>query len=445
MRMSGATRRRRQTPQESVIRMAARMTLGVALSCLAMTSVPAAPDLSQIRGAIVIVIAKGVQTKLGNAPAATQATGFFISKDGFLVTSYHVLTDLGDVDKATVTYEIHFDTAAATSVPAAPVFFSPIADVMVLYAPVGDRNVPVLIPGTRTGINPGTTPVYTAGYPAGDQYSMDMGIIKSFGGTTDPVPVWTTSLTFKAGQSGSPILRDDLKVIAIVRGNDKDAPSTGLIVNSRMVPNNYWDGTLTLQPAVATTLATSGAASLGYVNVQVPATAPTQRTQTFRLQNAVCAGPTTKTFHVDATPGWVIDPESIHVEMLSFTGASAHFVATNRSSTGFDVSSELVNIGGCVKVFGTTIPAGAAAQFTGQATYMEIPTAHSPQLEIFSSAAAIGNVQTPLPNVPIDQLRFTVSKPSGETVAFKPIADEVVMKNGTFVLNDQKVQQRVSQ
>src|SRR5258708_5367639 len=66
------------------------------------------PDLSSLRGAVVIVLVKGIVPSLGNAPVASQGTGFFISKDGFLVTANHLHSDLGKVDETSVTYELHF-------------------------------------------------------------------------------------------------------------------------------------------------------------------------------------------------------------------------------------------------------------------------------------------------------------------------------------------------
>jgi hypothetical protein len=403
------------------------------------------PDLSSIRSAVVIVLAKGVLIKLGNAPAATQGTGFFISKDGFLVTSYHLRTELGEVDDSTVAYEIHFGPTSSDVVQAAPVYVNPMADLMVLYASVADRNVQILAPASRTGIVPGSTPIYTVGYPAGYQYSVDTGIIKSWG-SIDPIPIWTTNLTFKSGQSGSPIVLSNLHVLAIAKANDVNANSIGLVVSSRLIPDNYWDGTVGLTPAVAATLASGDTRSLPRINVAaVAANAPaTKRKEVFTLENSLCEGSTTKSYRVTATPGWEIDPNSVKVEMLAFTGVSAHYAISERNGNGFTVSAELQNIGQCVHVLNTTIDAGVAAKFTGQLTYDEHPKTPEATFVAVSSAAAIGNVHTPLPNVPLNQLKFSVAKPSGEVVPFTPVAGELSKKNGVLTLDNLMVEKRIA-
>ena len=403
------------------------------------------PDLASIRGSIVIVLAKGVLTKLGNAPAATQGTGFFIGKAGFLVTSNHLRTELGDVDDATVTYEIHFGTTTADVVQAIPVFVNPVADVMVLYASVADRNVPVLAPATHPGVPALGTSVYTVGYPAGYQYSVDAGVIKS-SGPIDPVLAWTTSLTFKGGQSGSPILLSDLRVIAIAKGNDAQANSIGLVVPSQIVPSNFWDGTVGLTPAVTGALASGDASSLAHVNVSTvsSSSAPVARKEAFTVENAPCDPSGIKSYYIKATPGWVINPDSIRVEMLAFAGASPHYAIAARDEHGFTVAVELQNIGQCLHVLGTVVTAGVPARFTGQASFNERPQTPGSTLTAVSSAAAIGNVQTPLPNVPLNQLKFSVSKPSGEVVPFTPTPGELTRKNGVLALDIQKVEQRVS-
>jgi hypothetical protein len=415
------------------------------LMALSLNAASQDPDFSRLSGAIAIVIAKGVNPTLGNQPVASQGTGFFVSKDGFFVTAYHLRKELGSVDQATVSYELHLGPGDV--VPASQMFVDPGADVMVLYASVGDRNVPVLQPSERTGVVAGTTPVYTAGYPAGYRYSVDKGIIKSFGGPIAPVPLWTTSLTFKVGQSGSPILIANGRVIAFAKADDRDASSIGLIVPVRVVPSQYWDGSLQLTDAEKTTLRTGKAESLGRLIVAglVKPTAPAARQHPFKLSNAPCAGAASKKFHISASDGWGIDPASVRLKIVNIVGASSQPIVVDPSQSGFDIASQLTNVGVCPEAFGLRIPADLPATVTGVAEYTEVPSmAADAQYITYSDTAVIGNVKVPLPNISTESLSFSVKTKNGDVRSYQPIAADFTVKDGRQFLDTSKVLGRMS-
>jgi hypothetical protein len=196
------------------------------------------PDLSAAEKAVVLVRVQGVDAQT-NAARQVQGTGFFISKDGFVVTSYHLLSKLGEVHEGTVSWEIEFANNH-DKVQASILWPMASLDLLVLYANIGKRDVQILARGTHKGVTPAVTTLYTFGYPNGWQYSTDKGFIKSFGAAA-PILVWSTNMTFKEGQSGSPICRSDLSVIAVARGDDAEANSIGVIVPIRPIPDNYWD------------------------------------------------------------------------------------------------------------------------------------------------------------------------------------------------------------
>jgi Trypsin-like peptidase domain len=414
---------------------------------------PASPDLQQIKGAIVVVIGKGTVPSQGNAPIASQGTGFFVSKDGLLVTSDHLRTDLAAADPDTISYEVHFGATSPDVVKAIPVYIQPVADIMVLHAPVEDRDVPILIPGTRKEIPTGIASVYTAGYPQGYLYSVDEGIIKSYG-TTDPIPVWSTSLNFKSGQSGSPVVLANLHVIAIVKGNDATAASLGLVVPSRYVPPEYWDGPSTPSLAIKQALAAGNLDTVTHVSIAglVSSTDPVTRQIVVDLVNDSCAGTRTKTFRVDASPGYAIDQGTIKIEPLKIIGEASKYVTTDRSSQGFTLAVELSNLGHCVNVPGRsvvppaapdTVESGVTAEFQGRVSYTERPQNPTPQTATFVNAAVIGNGQTPLPNVPVSDLLFSLSTGKGGSKSFTPQASELITRGGLTYLDAKKVEARV--
>ncbi len=201
--------------------------------------VPKPDDFAAIKSAVVTIVVKGVDTSQGNKSVAVQGTGFFISKEGYLVTSYHLKTKLGQtVDDGTVTYDVYF--TPTDHIQAAEQFALKTSDILVLFTSLGEREVPVFKRGTRNGISLAITPVYVAGYPEGYQYSLRPGTITSFG-LIDPVPAWQTNFSFKDGQSGSPVFKADTTVVAIVKGNDHDAAEFGIVIPVRPIPAEYWD------------------------------------------------------------------------------------------------------------------------------------------------------------------------------------------------------------
>jgi Trypsin-like peptidase domain len=402
-----------------------------------------APDLSALKGAIVVVVVKGVVPSAGNAPAAIQGTGFFVSKDGFLVTSYHLRSDLGKVDDATVSYEVHFGSSGSDQVPASPVYINSAADIMVLYAPVADRDVSVLTPTERSGVIAGVTPIFTAGYPEGYQYTVDQGIVKNFG-LLAPVPLWATSITFKVGQSGSPIVLGNGKVIAIAKATDQDASSIGLVVPIRLVPSEYWDGSLRLTQAAAAALSVGDTNRFGRVRVQTftaPAKA-TEREVQFELANTHCEGSSTKSYHVAATSGWQIDPSSIKVETLSAIGPSPQVVLAERSSDNFTIAAQLTNLGSCVNVFGAQNAADIPARLIGRVSYKENPSVGAREILTLSDTALLGNVKISIPSTGTDSLQFSILKPTGEVYTFTPTPSELTRKGESLVLDTSKVAAR---
>jgi hypothetical protein len=113
---------------------------------------------------------------------------------------------------------------------------------MVLFAQVGNRPISALPRGDGSRVVPGATPVFSIGYPQGYGFTVDQGIVKSFEGPRQ-AHLWLTSMTFKEGQSGSPILLSDGTVVAVAKGDDLDARSIGLVLPARpWVPEDFWQG-----------------------------------------------------------------------------------------------------------------------------------------------------------------------------------------------------------
>lgn len=423
--------------------MAAR--LGALLSAVGLgVATPAAAAPDDVRNAIVVVVVKGDNARLGNAPAAAQGTGFFISRDGYVATSYHVYGDLikDGVEPSSVTYHVALNPTSPP-LPASPLFINPAADLMVLYvAGAGGLNVMTLKPADRGNARVSTaiTPVYSAGYPDGIGFSTGAGVIKSFDGPLAPIPVWTTSLTFKGGESGSPILLADNRVIAIAKAVDPGSSSIGLIVPSRLIPREYWDTDTTTSAAP-----TVSAEAAGRVRVEVR-TAPTQaaeRSQSVSFINTPCAAPVTRSETIRPRAGWRIAPGSVRTEVVAATGQTSLSI-TSATPEGIVVSATLKNLGSCVTVMGNQIANGLPARLQGRVLFSEVPDNAAKEWLLFSDVSLAKAVNTPLPSLPAADLRYTYVAPDGTETPFKPKATDFTRSGPGVLLSVEKAAARAA-
>lgn len=220
------------------------LAISVALPC------QAADPIGAVQAASVAVAVKGIRVA-DSAPVEVHGSGFFTSQDGYLVTSAHLVSDLLDkgVDHRTLTYTVTPEGVPFSRQMGAVVAWkSDVADLMVLRARIGTLRVNPLKPNlaARSELRLAATPIFTGGYPAGYDFVADRGYLKSFEGPADSAaPAWVTNMGFKQGQSGSPVVTEDGRVVAVVKAVDLDAASLGILVPIRDVPRNYWqdDGT----------------------------------------------------------------------------------------------------------------------------------------------------------------------------------------------------------
>jgi S1-C subfamily serine protease len=227
----------------------------LALLCLAIPlPCAAAAPIGAVQAAAAAIVVKGFRTA-DSAPVEAHGSGFFTSRDGYLVTSYHLVSDLLEkgVDERTLTYRVTPEGRQQTG--AAVAWKSDAADLMVLQARIGNVPVKPLKPNlaARSELRLIETPIFTGGYPDGYAFVADRGYIKSFEGPADSAaPAWVTNMSFKAGQSGSPVVMEDGRVAAVVEAVDLDADSLGILVPIRDIPLNYWqDGDAQSPPSLA--------------------------------------------------------------------------------------------------------------------------------------------------------------------------------------------------
>lgn len=205
------------------------------------------PDPEKIiRQSTVIVEVHGFDKN--NHEISVAGTGFCISVEGYVVTARHLTDDAvaHGASPESITYVIKTPNVVGSKDAPAQLFWKSVgSDEMVLASPQhgGDRIVPLkpnLHP--RGDIKLGITEVYTGGFPEGYPLVIDKGIIRSFVAPGNVhLPVWVTNMSFKHGQSGSPVILADGTVVGIVTAIDQDASTIGFITPIRSIPPYLWD------------------------------------------------------------------------------------------------------------------------------------------------------------------------------------------------------------
>lgn len=189
----------------------------------------------QIRNKLVYLHAKGQVLSGPNASNFVDsfASGALVSSDGLVLTVYHLISELGDVDPRTVTIEARIAEKTADVRPAAIVDAAINTDLMLLKLSPAANPYPAVALGSAVTHNDSNS-IYTSGFPKNLDYRKLEGKVESRSGPGGYL--WATSLRFNAGQSGSPVYNDQGEVIGIVKG---DMDNIGFII-----PIGYADALL---------------------------------------------------------------------------------------------------------------------------------------------------------------------------------------------------------
>lgn len=400
-----------------------------------------ATPLDQVRPAVLVVTAHGVSTTLGNVPVESKGTGFYINPQGYVVTSYHLITDLGNVDPTNITFDIRGGPHEPKIVPAIVIAASEKQDWLILNAPVADPRLPVLNPARHPmrAIHVGQTAVYAPGFPEGYEYVLTPGVITSFNPPSGGPPLWLTTFPFKKGQSGSPVVLADGRVIGVAKGVDEDAPTFGFIVPVTLIDPGYWDGTDL--PDVPDESGNEPARVVAEMSAP-----PVTQTRQVALEanNEPCAMPQRHTVKWSATPGWRIEPASVVIR------APINVVADNAAATveGADTDNIVVgitlsNVGICAEFLGMPLQRDIAASYHGVLEYKEIPINAPLRLVKVAEIVATPGAALSVPVSNAWQLLYSIVRGNGERLYFRPRPTELSVQDNRIVIDVQKILTRV--
>ncbi len=164
--------------------------------------------------------------KVGSSHVESYATGFLVSNDGLVLTTYHLISELGDVDPQSVRIDARIKQKNANVWRAAIVDASINTSLLLLKIPPSSEKYTKVRLGSAQSHND-SDPIYTSGFPKSSstprKHDQKIESREGPGGH-----LWTTGLKFKYGESGSPIYNADGQVIGIVK-SDKENQTAYMI------------------------------------------------------------------------------------------------------------------------------------------------------------------------------------------------------------------------
>jgi S1-C subfamily serine protease len=212
-----AARGRRQTAFKATLQICwMAVLLGVAIAHAHPAIAQSGHDV--IRPSLVYLVAKA---QVASGPSASQTveshgTGFLVSEDGLVLTTYHLVSALGDIVPATLTIEGRVKAKNAVSNKATVVDGSANVDLLLLKLPPDVDSYSKVQLGNARSHND-ADPIYTSGFPRSINYRTQEGTIEAREGPGGYL--WATSLNFEEGQSGSPVYNKAGLVLGVVKGD----------------------------------------------------------------------------------------------------------------------------------------------------------------------------------------------------------------------------------
>lgn len=201
------------------------------LNCLVFGTIAHANADADMRPSLVHLSASGISQDTG-VPVASQGTGFFVSEEGFILTSEHLLDQLRSHNAINVTITAKIaDAMASDTYNVYYVTRSSDVDLMLLKAtiPFGAPPVqPVKLGLTEKIDTDGDLTYRIAGF--NDQnYVPRQGKLINTSDAEVPY-TWRLDVRVLEGQSGGPVYLEDGEVIGVVKGQAENDDQQALII-----------------------------------------------------------------------------------------------------------------------------------------------------------------------------------------------------------------------
>lgn len=149
-------------------------------------------------------------------------TCFMISKDGFLITSYHVVKDADSVN---------IENEKFGTVRASVVYSDPTNDISVLKIDTTLRFLPFIIEKEEASLS---EDVYTLGYPREDVVFGE-GSVSALSGYNQNPNSYQVSVPVNPGNSGGPLLNNRGNLIGMVSGRQTETLGAAFAIKSTVL------------------------------------------------------------------------------------------------------------------------------------------------------------------------------------------------------------------
>lgn len=179
------------------------------------------------------------QEGAGERKIVDQGTGFFVSPDGTILSTYRLVegyvADHGSNLQIRVTIGGPPGQQGTDTIDGTLVDFSQSYDLLVLkIRPSADMPPPPVKLGRSRTIEPGAG-LFTSGFNDADPFSLE-GSLANRVGPAGVGYLWQLQMPVAPGQSGSPVYLSDGTVVGVLKGNSAAANGIGF-----MVPIDYAD------------------------------------------------------------------------------------------------------------------------------------------------------------------------------------------------------------
>jgi hypothetical protein len=174
----------------------------------------------RITPALVHITAKDRDAKPGSASAS--ATGFFVSPQGYLVTSEHVLSQFPDLGKVQFVVESPLEKHTLDKSSIVKNDLDSGVLVLKVDTPLADRKYLCFLPEAgEHALRQDDTQIFSSGFPDEYPFITTQGLIESLKGADQ---TWLTSLPIYPGQSGAPVYTASGQVLGMAKDKVSDAP-----------------------------------------------------------------------------------------------------------------------------------------------------------------------------------------------------------------------------
>ncbi|MFD1164385.1 S1C family serine protease [Sphingobacterium daejeonense] len=158
-------------------------------------------------------------------PLQFGATGFMLTKDGYAVTNYHVVSGADS---------IHLQNSKGNSFKASVIFTDPEKDLAILH--ISDSsfaaqapNIPYTFKKQNMDLGEG---IYTIGYPR-DEAVYGEGYLSSSTGYSGDTTAYQISVPVNPGNSGGPVLDKNGNIIGIISGKQKGIDGAAFAIKTK--------------------------------------------------------------------------------------------------------------------------------------------------------------------------------------------------------------------